>query len=463
MALWGGRFGAETQSDVTRFSESISFDKRLYRFDIEGSIAHVRMLAKQRIIPQDTAMNICDELKKICTDIENGEFEYNIKLEDIHMHIESKLIEVLGAEGARVHSGRSRNDQVALDFRMYLKDAIDKLVKKLRQMQTALVRRAAQDADAIMPGFTHLQHAQVVLFAHHLLAYVEMFDRDVQRLIDARRRIDVMPLGSGALAGSTLPLDREFVCRELGFSMVSRNSMDAVADRDFAIELSAGLSVIAMHFSRLSEDLILWCSQEFGFVELDDAFCTGSSLMPQKKNPDVCELTRGKTARVYGALTALLTLCKGLPLTYNRDLQEDKVALFDALDTIDQMLTVYPPMIETMVVKRERMTAAASDPALMATDLAEKLVELGVPFRDAHHRVGAFVKWCRDYHKKLDETSLDEMRKTIPEATADFLQMFDPVKSAECRVLTGGTAPLAVKKQLQFWLENLNVAGVVLP
>ena len=299
MALWGGRFSSDTNADVARYSESISFDKRLYRHDIMGSRAHVKMLAAKGIIPQESAEAIRRELLNIQNEIESGNFKYDIALEDIHMHIESRLIEILGDEGARVHSGRSRNDQVALDIRLYLRDEIDLIIGKIRDFQSALVDTASANPEQIIPGFTHLQHAQVVLFAHHLLAYVEMLDRDAERLADCRKRIDVMPLGSGALAGSTLPLDREYVCRELGFSRVTRNSMDAVADRDFAIELASALSIFAMHTSRLSEDLILWSSQEFDFIELDDAFCTGSSLMPQKKNPDVCELTHGKTARIY--------------------------------------------------------------------------------------------------------------------------------------------------------------------
>ena len=456
MALWGGRFSGKTQKDVALYSESISFDKRLYACDIAGSKAHVKMLAKQGIIPQSSADAIRAELDVILKRIENGDFEYDIALEDIHMHIESALIGVLGAEGARVHSGRSRNDQVALDIRLYLRGVIDRLIADIRVMQKALVNKAAEEPRTIMPGFTHLQHAQVVLFAHHLLAYTEMFDRDAERLADCRKRINVMPLGSGAIAGSTLPLDREFVCKELEFSRVTRNSMDAVADRDFAIELVSALSIIAMHFSRLSEDMILWCSQEFDFVELSDEFCTGSSLMPQKKNPDVCELTRGKTARVYGALTALLTMCKGLPLTYNRDLQEDKVAIFDAIDTVTMMLSVYPPMIDGMMIKRENMAKAASDPALMATDLAEKLVEMGVPFRDAHHRVGAFVKLCKERKKQLNEVSLAEMKEAIPEATEEFLAMFDPVMSVEKRALVGGTGFAPVAGQIKFWQKQLS-------
>ncbi len=455
MALWGGRFSSETRNEVTQYSESISFDQRLFRHDIAGSKAHVKMLAARKIIPAATADAIRAELDRIQKRIESGDFRYDIAMEDIHMHIESALIDALGAEGARVHSARSRNDQVALDIRLYLRDEIDFLLTEIRHFQRALVEQAAANPRAILPGFTHLQHAQVVLFAHHMLAYVEMLDRDAERLSDCRKRINVMPLGSGALAGSTLPIDREMVAAELGFDRVTRNSMDAVADRDFAIELANALAIFAMHTSRLSEDLILWCSQEFDFVELDDAFCTGSSLMPQKKNPDVCELTRGKTARVYGDLTALLTMCKGLPLTYNRDLQEDKVALFDALDTVKMILKVYPPMIETMKIKPERMRAAASDPALMATDLAEKLVELGVPFRSAHHRVGAYVKYCREHGLKLNEASLDQMRETIPEATEEFLTLFDPDASVAKRDITGATGFNQVARQIAYWQERL--------
>ena len=455
MALWGGRFSAETRDEVTRYGESISFDRRLFHHDIMGSRAHVAMLAAKGIIPAASAEAIRAELLKIEKRIEAGDFEYSIKLEDIHMHIESELIKALGDEGARVHSGRSRNDQIALDIRLYLRDEIDTIVASIRGFQKALVAKAAEYPTQIMPGFTHLQHAQVILFAHHLLAYVEMLDRDAERLLDAKKRLDVMPLGSGALAGSTLPLDREFVRRELGFPRVTRNSLDAVADRDFAIEVVSALAIFAVHTSRLSEDLILWCSQEFDFVELDDAFCTGSSLMPQKKNPDVCELTRGKTARLCGDLTALLVLCKGLPMSYNRDLQEDKIHLFDAIDTAEAILSVYPPMIATMKIKAEKMESAAGDPALMATDLAEKLVELGVPFRTAHRRVGSFVKYCREHGKALDEVTLDEMRETIPEATEEFTHMFDPRRSAAMRRLTGGTAPEAVAEQLAFWRKTL--------
>lgn len=457
MAMWGGRFAVDTDQEMTEFSESISFDKRLYKYDIQGSKAHAAMLAAQKIIPVATAKQIALELDKIEQRIEQGDFTFTAKLEDIHMHIESALIEAMGDEGARLHSGRSRNDQVALDIRLYLRSEIAVLDALLKGFQVALTEQADKNDKTILPGFTHLQHAQPVLLAHHLLAYVEMLQRDRDRLADCATRINVMPLGAGALAGATLPLDREFVRQQLGFAAVTRNSMDAVADRDFAIELLSALAIFAMHVSRLSEDIILWCSQEFNFIELDDAFCTGSSLMPQKKNPDVAELSRGKTARIYGDLTALLTLCKGLPLTYNRDLQEDKEPIFDALDSAKKILRVFPPMVATMTAKKEKMLRAASDPALMATDLAEKLVELNVPFRNAHHRIGAFVKWCADNDKALNAVTLEEMQLTIPEATAEFLTMFDPHGSIARRELTGATGFNAVRTQIDFWQEQLNI------
>ena len=455
MAMWGGRFSENTSKDVADYSESISFDKRLYKYDIQGSKAHAAMLGCAGIIPVKTAEMICTELDNILNSIEKGDFEFKMELEDIHMNIESALIAKLGDEGARVHSARSRNDQVALDIRLYLRDEIALLIEMIREFQKSLVAKAAENPEAIMPGFTHLQHAQPVLFAHHLLAYVEMLDRDAERLADCAKRINVLVLGSGAIAGTTLPIQREKVCELLNFARVSRNSMDAVADRDFAIELLSALAIFAMHTSRLSEDLILWCSQEFDFVELGDAFCTGSSLMPQKKNPDVAELTRGKTARIYGDLMAMLTMCKGLPLTYNRDLQEDKEQIFDALDTAKKILRVYPPMLASMELKKENMAKAASDPALMATDVAEELVKLGVPFRTAHHRVGAFVKYCKDNNKQLNECTLEEMQITIPEANADFLTLFDAKSSVGKREVTGGTGFNEVKKQIAFWQKTL--------
>ena len=455
MALWSGRFSQETDTLVRQFSESISYDRRLYPYDIQGSIAHATMLARQGIIPQADADAIIAGLNAIHADIDAGNFPFATELEDIHMNIEARLTERIGQPGARLHTGRSRNDQIATDERLFLRAEDDLTVALVRDLQRALVRLADQHGDAIMPGFTHLQHAQPVFFGHHLLAYVEMLARDAERLQDARKRINRLPLGAGAIAGSTLPLDREFVAEQLGFESVLRNSMDAVADRDTLVEFLSCLAIIAMHLSRLSEDIILWFSQEFAFIELGDAFTTGSSLMPQKKNPDVAELTRGKTGRVYGHLMALLTTLKGLPLTYNRDLQEDKEGLFDALDTVKLSLATLTAMLGTLRPRRDRMAAAAADPALEATDLAEWLVRQGVPFRDAHHQVGAFVGWCAAHGKELDQATLDEMRQSIPTATEECLGLFRPEASANARDLIGGTALRQVRAQTDFWKQQL--------
>ena len=455
MALWGGRFDGNVNDEVTLFTESVSYDKRLYKYDIQGSKAHVEMLAESGIIPKETAVEIQKKLTKIEADIDAGNFEFKPELEDIHMHIETALIKELGDEGARVHTARSRNDQVAVDVRMYVRDEIQTLLDKLKHFQKVLVKLAKDNSDAILPGFTHLQHAQPVLFSHHILAYVEMFSRDYDRLKDCLKRVNVMPLGSGALAGSTLPINREITAKILNFPEISRNSMDAVADRDYMCELLSAFAVFAMHISRLSEDMILWCSQEFDFIVLSDAFTTGSSLMPQKKNPDICEISRGKTARIYGSLTALLTMCKGLPLTYNRDLQEDKEPLFDAIDTVNRILNIYPPMMEEMKLNKDKMLSAATDPLLMATDLAEELVKLGVPFRTAHHRVGALVKWCEDNKTPLNEVTLEQMLEVIPEATESCLNIYSPKISVAKRDVIGGTAPVQVLKQIEFWENEL--------
>ena len=373
------------------------------------------------------------------------------------MHIESALIEALGDEGARVHTARSRNDQINLDIRLYLRDEIRIICDAVKALQSALVSKAAAYPRTIMPGFTHLQHAQPVLFAHHLLAYVEMFERDLGRLEDARKRINVLPLGSGAIAGTTLPIDREFVRKELDFPAMSRNSMDAVADRDFSCELLSALAIFAMHISRLSEDLILWMSQEFSFMVFSDAYCTGSSLMPQKKNPDIAEISRGKTGRVYGDLVALLTLCKGLPLTYNRDLQEDKEPLFDAIDTVLGILSVYPGMIDGMKLNEKAMLDAASDPGLIATDVAEALVRKGVPFRHAHHKVGALVRYAQDAGKALDQVTLEEMKSVFPEADEGMLALFSPERSVAARDVFGGTGYDQVASQIAYWKKQLEL------
>lgn len=450
MAMWGGRFSQAPNELVAKLGESISFDARMYRQDIRGSTAHARMLARQGIISSEDAETLVAGLAQVLQEIEDGKLEFKTELEDVHMNVESRLTEIVGPVGGKLHSGRSRNDQVCTDVRLHLRDESEVILDAVVALQTSLVRLAKEHTDTILPGFTHLQHAQPVVLAHYLLAYTEMLDRDAGRIKDWRERMNYLPLGAGALAGCTLPLDREWVAKELGFKGVLNNSMDAVADRDFAIELVSALSVLMMHMSRMSEDIIFWMSQEAGWVELGDEFCTGSSLMPQKKNPDMCELTRGKTARVYGDLMTLLSMMKGLPLTYNRDMQEDKEPIFDAIDTAKIVLAVYAPMMASMKVNKERMLAAASDPALMATDLAEWLVKAGVPFRDAHHRVGRLVGYSKKTKISLDKLTLEQIKESVPEANEEVLGLWKPEKSVAARDILGATAP----KQARFQIEN---------
>lgn len=453
MAMWGGRFAAGTDQLVADMSESVSYDSRLYAHDVQQSTAHVRMLARQGIVSDADADACADGLAAIKRRIDDGTFgAFDTALEDIHMNIERRLTDEIGEAGAKLHAGRSRNDQIATDFRLYLRDEFDALVALARRVQRALVEQAGAHTETIMPGLTHLQHAQPIVLGHHLLAYCEMFERDVGRLLDARRRMNACPLGSGAMATSTLPVDRQWTAQQLRFDAgPCRNSMDAVSDRDFAVELLAALSTLMMHLSRLSEDLVFWTSHEAAWVDLDDRFCTGSSLMPQKKNPDVCELARGKTGRVYGDLMSLLTTLKGMPLCYNRDMQEDKEPVFDAVDTVKRLLAIFADMLASMRPRAERMLAAASDPALMATDLAEWLVRHGVPFRQAHHRVGALVGQCGKHGKALNELTLAEMRESVPEATEECLRLFDPAASVRARTVFGGTAPEQVRQQVAFW------------
>jgi argininosuccinate lyase len=455
MALWGGRFSKETDRAVAAFSASVQYDKRLYPYDIQGSIAHVRMLARCGIIPAADATAIERELGEIRAAIDRGDFAWRTDHEDVHMNLEAALIERLGDTGARVHTGRSRNDQIATDERLYLRAEAERFAGLLQDLQRGLVTLARRAGDSILPGLTHLQNAQPVLFAHHLLAYVEMLERDRERLQDCRRRLNRSPLGAGALAGSSLPIDREFTARELAFDEVLRNSMDAVADRDYIVEFLACLSLIAVHCSRFAEDVVLWVSQRFGYLSLDDAFCTGSSLMPQKRNPDVAVLVRGKAGRVFGHLVGMLTVLKGLPLTYNRDLQEDKEGLFDAIDTVSLVLATLAPMVATATVNAEPMLRAAADPALMATDLAEWLVRQGVPFREAHHMVGRFVRDCASRGIALDQATIEQMREAIPLARPECLTLFSARQSVNARNLLGGTAPAQVQRQLAFWEERL--------
>ena len=455
--LWGGRFQKSTDKKVDDFNSSIRFDKRMYTQDIKGSIAHARMLGRQGIIPQEDADKIIAELKNILSDIEAGKIEFLIDVEDIHMNIEKILTDRIGDAGKRLHTGRSRNDQVALDIRMYLMDETEIVEEMLVHALNVLVDMAAEHTETIMPGYTHLQKAQPITFAHHLMAYFEMFKRDLSRLKDCRRRMNVMPLGSGALAGTTYPLDRESVAAELGFDGVTMNSLDGVSDRDFVIELASCLSIIMMHMSRFSEELILWSSHEFSFVEMDDAFSTGSSIMPQKKNPDVAELIRGKTGRVYGHLMGLLTTMKGIPLAYNKDMQEDKEPIFDALDTVKLCLPVFCDMISTMTVKKDNMLRGAKGGFTNATDAADYLVKKGLPFREAHAVIGRMVFYAIEHNKSLDELTMDEFKEFSDIIESDI---YDAISMETCvndRKLIGGpakeTVEKAIKKAREF-LEN---------
>ena len=404
--LWAGRFRTPLDPEVERFSSSLPIDRRLFHYDIHGSIAHTQTLAKAGLLTDRESSRIVNGLKQVEREIDDGSFVFTDEDEDIHMAVERRLMSLVGKIGGKLHTGRSRNDQVALDVRMYAKDRVSDLVRAIISLQQVLVECAERHRDVVMPGYTHLQRAQPVLFAHHLLAYVDMLDRDKQRLRDALKRIDVMPLGSGALAGPNFPLDRKYTARILGFRAVTTNSLDAVSDRDFILETLGVLSILMTHLSRLSEELIVWSSNEFRFVELDDALCTGSSMMPQKKNPDVPELVRGKTGRVYGHLVGMLTVMKGLPLSYNRDLQEDKVPLFDAVETASACVSLYPKLFQGITVNREVLAAAVQDEWIFATDLADYLVARGVPFREAHYTVGRLVRFCSEHNKKFADMTL---------------------------------------------------------
>ncbi|HHY86530.1 MAG TPA: argininosuccinate lyase [Verrucomicrobia bacterium] len=455
-----GRFASGPAADVTRFTESISFDRRLWRHDILGSIAHATMLESIGILSKAELKAILRGLDNIADDIRDGRFKWDPNCEDVHMAIESALTKRVPA-GAKLHTGRSRNDQVALDMRLWLRDEIVGLASEIRSLQKALVRLGADHGDVLIPGYTHLQRAQPVHLAHHLLAYVEMFQRDKQRLRDCFVRVNVCPLGSGALAGSTLPLNRELVAKLLGFvdakgnPRLTQNSMDAVSDRDFIIEFCSIAALIGVHLSRLAEDLVLWTSSEFGFVRIGDAYTTGSSLMPQKKNPDVAELTRGKSARLVGNLTALLTLLKGLPMTYNRDLQEDKERLFDTADTVRATVRITTAMLQHTTVNRAACKAAVSDPMLLATDLADYLVRKGVPFRQAHHAVGAAVALAERSGKPLDQLPLGDLRKINPRFAPDVKDVFNLGNAMSRRNLVGAPGNTQVRRQLNAWLKKL--------
>ena len=453
--VWGGRFQENLNDMVDQFNASISFDKRLYAQDIESSIAHCRMLAKQMIINEEESTQIIGALSEIKREMDRGELASDDMHEDIHSLVENALIEKIGNLGEKLHTGRSRNDQVALDVRLFIREAVYRLIDLIKNAQRVLVSLAENHMDLIIPGYTHLQRAQPVLLAHHLLAYFEMLKRDKQRLQETVQRVNILPLGSAALAGSTFNLDREMVAKELGFDGISSNSMDAVSDRDFILEFLFNASVLMMHLSRLSEELIIWSSQEFRFINLPDAFCTGSSIMPQKKNPDILELVRGKTGRVYGNLMALLTTMKGLPLTYNKDMQEDKEALFDSVDTVEHSLKVISLLLKEISFNQEIMKSAAEKGYLVATDLADYLVTKGMTFRQAHETIGRMVLFAIEQQRELNELTLKEMKEFSKKITKDVSDWIDPLSSVKRRNLPGGTGPDAVKKALNKAKEEL--------
>ena len=448
--IWAGRFTKETDKIVNDFNSSISFDARMYREDIEGSIAHATMLGKCNIIDLEESKAIIEELKNILNDIESGKLEFDFNAEDIHSFIEAELTKRLGDTGKRLHTARSRNDQVALDIRMYLKKEVKEIESLIKKLITVLTDLSEKNLQTVMAGYTHLQRAQPITFAHHLMAYSQMFLRDLERLKDAYKRINVMPLGSGALASTTYPINRRMVCNALGFDEITQNSLDAVSDRDFCIELASDLSILMMHLSRFSEEIILWDSWEFKFIELDDAYSTGSSIMPQKKNPDIAELIRGKTGRVYGDLNTLLIMMKGLPLAYNKDMQEDKEAIFDAIDTVKLSLNAFIPMIETMTIFPENMREAAAKGFINATDCADYLVKKGTPFRDAYKITGEIVRLCIENNLTLETLPIEKYKEFSNKFEEDIFEAINLETCVMQRKVEGGPAPESVKAQIEY-------------
>lgn len=453
MKLWGGRFKSGVNELVNTFNASISIDSRMYKEDILGSLAHVKMLGKQGIIPAKDSEKIVNGLNEILKRMENGVIHIDNSSEDIHSFIESTLTYYIGDEGKKLHTGRSRNDQVALDTKLYVKKYLIVVANELLNLQTVILNKAKENINTIMPGYTHMQKAQPITFAHHIMAYAEMLKRDYGRLLDCYERMNEMPLGSGALATSTYPIDRNFVSNELGFNKPTVNSIDSVSDRDYAIEALSALSLIMMHLSRFSEEVILWCTGEFNFVELDDAYSTGSSIMPQKKNPDVAELVRGKTGRVYGDLMTLLTVMKGIPLAYNKDMQEDKESLFDGLDTVLISIQTFTGMLDTMKIKKDVMKKAASGGFTNATDVADYLVKKSEAFRNAHEIVGKIVLYCIDENKAIDDLSLDEFKSFSPFFEEDVYKAIDLITCVEERSVMGGPSSSSVQSQISL-LEN---------
>lgn len=453
--MWAGRFTKEIDERVNDFNSSISFDARMYQQDIEGSIAHATMLGECGIIPLEESKSIIEGLKGILEDIENGDLHFDPTAEDVHMFVEAELTSRLGDAGKRLHTARSRNDQVALDIRMNLKVEIKEIEKLVKELIETLVNLAEKNLTTVMPGYTHLQRAQPITFAHHIMAYAQMLLRDLDRLKDTYKRTNIMPLGSGALASTTYPINRQRVCDLLGFDEITQNSLDGVSDRDFCIELASAISILMMHLSRFSEEIVLWCSWEFKFIELDDAYATGSSIMPQKKNPDITELIRGKTGRVYGDLTTLLTMMKGLSLAYNKDMQEDKEAIFDAVDTVKLCLTTFIPMIETMKVIPENMRNAAAKGFINATDCADYLVKKGLPFRDAYKITGTLVHTCIEKNLTLETLPMEEYKALCETFEED---VYDAISLETCvmqRKAYGGPTPESVKAQIEYTREKL--------
>ncbi|WP_152400000.1 argininosuccinate lyase [Paenibacillus cellulositrophicus] len=438
--LWGGRFTKQTNHLVDEYTASIGFDQALAEEDIQGSLAHVTMLGKCGIVPQEDVETIKAGLQTVLDKIRRGEIEFSVVDEDIHMNVEKNLIAEIGPVGGKLHTGRSRNDQVATDMHLYLRKRVVELAGMLHELQKSLIGQARDNLDTIIPGYTHLQRAQPILFAHHLMAYVSMFQRDIERLMDSYKRINVLPLGAGALAGTTFPIDRHFVAEQLQFDRVYENSLDAVSDRDFIVEFLSHASIIMMHLSRLSEELVLWSSTEFNFIELDDAFCTGSSIMPQKKNPDVPELVRGKTGRVYGNLMGLLTVLKSLPLAYNKDMQEDKEGMFDTVATLEGALQLFAPMIATMKVNKSRMREAVNQDFSNATDIADFLVGKGLPFRQAHEVIGKTVLYCIQQGKYLLDLTMEEFQQFSPLFDDTIYEVLRPETVVNARNVYGGTA-----------------------
>lgn len=449
MKLWGGRFQKETAGIMDRFNASIPFDQKLYKHDIMGSIAHAKMLRKSGIISQEESEKIIEGLEEIRKDIENGKVEFKIEYEDIHMNIETLLIERIGEVGKKLHTARSRNDQVAVDIRLYIREEIEKISELLWDLLQIFVSLSKDHVDTIMPGYTHLQRAQPINLGYYFMAYFQMFQRDFQRVLDCKKRLNVLPLGAGALAGTTYFTDREFLAKELGFDRICENSMDAVSDRDFVIEFISSGSMIMMHLSRVCEELVLWSSQEFGFVEMDDGYSTGSSIMPQKKNPDVAELIRGKTGRVYGNLINILTIMKSLPLAYNKDMQEDKLPLFDTVETLKDCLMIFKDMICTMTIKKENMKKATKAGFMNATDVADYLVSKGIPFRSAHEIVGKMVLYCIDHDKTIEELSLEEFQRFSDKFEKEIIERVQIETCMNSKVSQGSTSKENVLKMIE--------------